>query len=95
MPKIPTLFVIAPDGSKLTRKSPRTYTHAIVAKPSREAWVAGGWSSPERIAELDAQGHFDRWIALTWCGRPDLAVKELAKAQKGNWKNAIMVEVQQ
>jgi hypothetical protein len=136
------LTVTAPDGTVLTRKTDRTYTHAILVRRSYENALARAskpsavdgenwqfhlemgagthelaqkksWQTEERhaaelaghkaradqystreaaiegerqarIAAIEAlkkSGHFDRWGALTWCGRPDLAAKELAKAQ--------------
>lgn len=69
MAKNSKLTVIAPDGSIVSRRTHRVYTHAILA------FGSGPWS------------------ACTWCGRPDLAQKELVK-WKQRYPEAVMVPVQ-
>lgn len=50
----PTLYTAtAPDGSQHTRKSPRTYTHAVLVKDG-ETWGTWGWCGRPDLAEKTA-----------------------------------------
>lgn len=43
------------------------------------------WRRAARLAGIEkrrAEGRYDKLIAISWCGRPDLAQKELAKQTK-------------
>lgn len=67
-------------GQTFTRKTHRTYTHAVVAEV-RMIRNAGDPTSGQYSTE--APGRVVTWElgALTWCGRPDLAVSAARKYQ--------------
>lgn len=142
-----TFLATDPTGAVHQRKSEnRTYTHAILVRPSYEAAlkyasthqpypdvpnfeyyskVVNGTSpysqseseiatakdhvdgcadasaymvkmSARRVADVEARkakGDFDTFQARTWCGRPDLAQKELATAARFSYAEVLMVEV--
>jgi hypothetical protein len=70
------------------------YAALAAQAPDAKAWAI--LKRDERIATVEANkaaGYYDRFVALTWCGRPDLAQKELAKASKGNWEDVQAVPV--
>lgn len=55
-----TYVATAPDGTEHTRKSTRTYTHAVLATDRN----LDGYGNPQ-----------PQWILTGFCGRPDLAEK--------------------
>ena len=71
MPKT-TITATAPDSSiQFTRKTDRSYTHAVLVK------------LPEGHHGAWAQGrHYEggQWMPFSWCGRLDLARAQLSRA---------------
>lgn len=62
-----------------TEKERATWAGFAAANPDRAAYVRG--MHEHRIASVEerkAAGYYDAWHAITWCGRPDLAGKQIA-----------------
>ena len=58
----------------------------IAARHTKESYVE--MKRQERIQAVDAlkrSGYYEKFEAMTWCGRPDLAQKELAAWLKKSW----------
>lgn len=67
--------------------------HAAEA-PNRDAYAV--MKRDARVLAVEAMkksGVYDRWSAITWCGRPDLASKELSRAHANpHYADAVMAE---
>jgi hypothetical protein len=79
----------------ITPETLALYEHA--ASLTREQFAdEQGEQARARVEERRAKGVFDTLGALTWCGRPDLAMKEEAKARAtGYWAEVVVLPVPQ
>lgn len=93
------------EGCTFKRGTQRVYTHAIVGQPDKANDIAcilyhkdenPEWFAAcmKKIEDKEAAGHYQTWEAIRWCGRPDLAQKELNAKQWG-YTNLHIVEVRE
>lgn len=86
-----TYTATAPDGTVFTRKSNRTYTHAVLVGPSDPALVREVYGREPEVRETT-------WGVLGWAGRRDLADKTannpIARAYRRTGAEVRVVEVE-
>jgi len=60
----------------------------------REASIARHTAKmTEEVAQRKAKGHYDKWVVIGWCGRPDLATKLLAQTSAPSYAEVHIVPV--
>ena len=89
-----TYTVEAPDGTLATRTTHRIYTHVVFGRRDivNDRLRAGYFKSKDPahfnhlhslITDREQTTHYQEWVAIRWCGRLDLATKELRAEQWG------------
>jgi hypothetical protein len=80
------------DTDEAIAKSLAQCTERMNEYPSAAAAIAGERAKRiARVEEAKANGYFEQWQLIGFCGRPDLAAKAAAKAQGGRYADVRIV----